>query len=143
MGFKGLVLFAGAAAFIWLASLYFRRTLGGVTGDALGAANEFVEVLVLCGALLLVKSRSRLFTFLQFSAKIIDEALGERRPRPAASILGLSHLLSQVLFTLRFLLSIETEKQIYLEAAMLPDVIELRAKIKEFKDRLEVLRGHL
>jgi len=26
---------------------------------------------------------------------------------------------------------------------MLPDVIEIRAKIKEFKDRLELLRGHL
>jgi len=26
---------------------------------------------------------------------------------------------------------------------MLPDVIEIRAKIKEFKDRLEILRGHL
>lgn len=30
-----------------------------------------------------------------------------------------------------------------MEATMLPDAIELRAKIKEINDRLELLRGHL
>lgn len=49
---KGLSLWAGAGVFIWLLSRYFKRTLGGVTGDVLGAANEAVEVLVLLGALL-------------------------------------------------------------------------------------------
>lgn len=52
LGFKGLVLWAGAGVLIWLMSRYFRRTLGGVTGDVLGAANEIVEVAVLGGALL-------------------------------------------------------------------------------------------
>jgi cobalamin synthase len=33
-------------------SRYFKKTLGGVTGDVLGAANEVVEVAVLLGALL-------------------------------------------------------------------------------------------
>ena len=51
-GFKGLVLWAGAAVLVWLGSRYFRRALGGVTGDVLGAANEILEVAVLGGALL-------------------------------------------------------------------------------------------
>jgi adenosylcobinamide-GDP ribazoletransferase len=52
LGLKGLVIMAGAGVFIWLASLYCREALGGVTGDVLGAANEIVEVLVLAGVLL-------------------------------------------------------------------------------------------
>jgi adenosylcobinamide-GDP ribazoletransferase len=52
LGFRGLILWAGAAGLVWLLSRYFRRTLGGVTGDALGAANEILEVAVLTGALL-------------------------------------------------------------------------------------------
>jgi adenosylcobinamide-GDP ribazoletransferase len=51
--FKGLALWAGAGVFIWLVSRFCKPTLGGVTGDVLGAANEMVEVLVLCGALIL------------------------------------------------------------------------------------------
>lgn len=51
-GYKGLVLWAGAGALVWLGSRYFRKTLGGVTGDVLGAANEILEVAVLGGALL-------------------------------------------------------------------------------------------
>ena len=43
---------AGAGVLIWLLSRYFKKTLGGVTGDVLGAANEVVEVAVLVGALL-------------------------------------------------------------------------------------------
>ena len=53
LGLKGLVLWAGAGAVIYLLSLYFRRALGGITGDVLGAANEIVEVAVLGGTLLL------------------------------------------------------------------------------------------
>ncbi len=53
LGLKGLVLWAGSGAVIWLLSLYFRRALGGVTGDVLGAANELIEVAVLGGTLLL------------------------------------------------------------------------------------------
>jgi len=52
-GVQGLIILAGAAVAVWLASLYFRKKLGGVTGDVLGAANELLEVLVLGGALLL------------------------------------------------------------------------------------------
>jgi adenosylcobinamide-GDP ribazoletransferase len=52
LGVKGLALWAGAGVLVWLLSLYFRKNLGGVTGDALGAANEVIEVAVLGGALL-------------------------------------------------------------------------------------------
>jgi adenosylcobinamide-GDP ribazoletransferase len=45
--FKGLMLLAGAGIIIWLASRYFQRTLGGVTGDVLGAANEILEAAIL------------------------------------------------------------------------------------------------
>ncbi len=53
LGATGLGLCAVAAGLVWLGSLYFQRSLGGVTGDILGATNEVVEVLVLIGALLL------------------------------------------------------------------------------------------
>lgn len=51
LGFKGLVIWAGVWFLTYLLSRYFRRVLGGVTGDALGAANEIIEVAVLGGAL--------------------------------------------------------------------------------------------
>jgi adenosylcobinamide-GDP ribazoletransferase len=51
-GIGGMALLAVAAAAVWLLSLYFRRKLGGVTGDVLGAANEVLEVLMLLGLLL-------------------------------------------------------------------------------------------
>jgi adenosylcobinamide-GDP ribazoletransferase len=52
LGFKGLALWAIAAALVWLGSRYFRKALGGVTGDVLGATNEILEVAVLGGALI-------------------------------------------------------------------------------------------
>jgi len=54
LGASGLVLCIAAATLVWLGSLYFQRRLGGITGDILGATNEFVEVMVLAGALVLV-----------------------------------------------------------------------------------------
>lgn len=49
---SGLLLLAAAAAVTWLLGIYFRKRLGGVTGDVLGAANEVLEILVLMGLLL-------------------------------------------------------------------------------------------
>jgi adenosylcobinamide-GDP ribazoletransferase len=53
LGVPGLSLLGAAAALVWLGSLYFKRRLGGITGDVLGATNEVVEIAVLAGALLL------------------------------------------------------------------------------------------
>lgn len=52
-GINGLLLLAIAGAAVWLLSIYFRKKLGGVTGDVLGAANEILEILALAGLLLL------------------------------------------------------------------------------------------
>jgi adenosylcobinamide-GDP ribazoletransferase len=49
---SGLLLLAAAGAAVWLLSLYFRKRLGGITGDVLGTANEVLEILVLMGLLL-------------------------------------------------------------------------------------------
>jgi adenosylcobinamide-GDP ribazoletransferase len=53
-GAHGLVLLLAAGVAVWLASHYFKRLLGGVTGDLLGAINEVLEILVLGGALVLL-----------------------------------------------------------------------------------------
>ena len=53
-GLRGLAILAAAALAVWGMSSFFRRQLGGVTGDVLGAANEILEVLGLAGALFLV-----------------------------------------------------------------------------------------
>lgn len=57
-GVRGLVLLAGAGVAVWLGSYYFRKKLGGVTGDVLGATNEALEVLVLGGSFLLLPDAS-------------------------------------------------------------------------------------
>ena len=62
-GIAGLVLMAGSGAVVWLMSLYFRKALGGVTGDVLGAANEVLEVLALGGSLLLASGASGVSVF--------------------------------------------------------------------------------
>ncbi len=51
-GPAGLLLLFGAGAAVWLMSFYFKKVLGGVTGDVLGAANEGLEVLLLAGGFL-------------------------------------------------------------------------------------------
>jgi adenosylcobinamide-GDP ribazoletransferase len=44
---RGLAALAVAAALTWGLALYFRRRLGGVTGDVFGAVNEVMEVIAL------------------------------------------------------------------------------------------------
>ena len=51
MGLKGLVILCLVGAVAILSTLYFRRRLGGITGDTLGALNETSELLFLIGAL--------------------------------------------------------------------------------------------
>ncbi|MBW1951957.1 MAG: adenosylcobinamide-GDP ribazoletransferase [Deltaproteobacteria bacterium] len=50
-GRRGLGAWGLIALSTWLASHYFQRRLGGITGDVLGAVNEFNEVLALAVAL--------------------------------------------------------------------------------------------
>jgi adenosylcobinamide-GDP ribazoletransferase len=46
-GYKGPISLVLAASVVWGFSRYFRRRLGGVTGDVYGALNEILETLVL------------------------------------------------------------------------------------------------
>ncbi len=46
LGRAALAVIGIAAAVMWLAGRYFRRRIGGITGDALGAANQMVELAV-------------------------------------------------------------------------------------------------
>lgn len=46
LGRSAFVVIGIAVAVMWLASRYFRRRIGGITGDALGAANQMVELAV-------------------------------------------------------------------------------------------------
>src|SRR6516165_12005342 len=45
LGRGGLACICGAAAAGWAAAVFFRRMIGGITGDCLGAANQFIELL--------------------------------------------------------------------------------------------------
>jgi len=45
LGRGGLACICGAAAAVWAAAVFFRRMIGGITGDCLGAANQFIELL--------------------------------------------------------------------------------------------------
>lgn len=51
-GIRSLPFLVVVGGLVLLLSRFFRKTLGGVTGDVLGAANEFLEVAVLAGGLL-------------------------------------------------------------------------------------------
>lgn len=46
LGVRALLVAAVAIVVTWLAARYFTRRIGGITGDALGAANQFVELSV-------------------------------------------------------------------------------------------------
>jgi adenosylcobinamide-GDP ribazoletransferase len=46
LGRRALPVVAGAVLVTWLAGRYFERRLAGITGDALGAANQMVELSV-------------------------------------------------------------------------------------------------
>ena len=43
-GFRGGIAFCATGVIVAIASIYFRRRLGGVTGDCFGAAFQFVEI---------------------------------------------------------------------------------------------------
>jgi len=45
LGGDGLACVCGAAAAVWAAAVFFRRMIGGITGDCLGAANQLIELL--------------------------------------------------------------------------------------------------
>lgn len=49
VGLRGAAIpaFASAAVVTFVAGLFFQRRLGGITGDCLGATNQFVELIVL------------------------------------------------------------------------------------------------
>ena len=45
LGRDGLACICGAAAAVWAAAVFFRRMIGGITGDCLGATNQLIELL--------------------------------------------------------------------------------------------------
>lgn len=55
LGFAGLLLLATATAVALGLGLWFRRLLGGMTGDTYGATNEVAEVTVLLAGLILIQ----------------------------------------------------------------------------------------
>jgi len=50
---EALVILGGVAATVWASSVLFRRMVGGITGDCLGAANQVIELI--CYLLLTVR----------------------------------------------------------------------------------------
>lgn len=55
MGLKGMILVLGLGVFVALLGLLFKRKLGGVTGDLLGAASELSEIFIFLTAHLILK----------------------------------------------------------------------------------------
>lgn len=45
LGSKGFICCIVIASFVWLARVYFKRRLGGVTGDIIGAVSEVAEII--------------------------------------------------------------------------------------------------
>lgn len=45
---RGILLFLGTSVFSWLTAIFFRKRLGGVTGDVLGAHLEWTEAGIFC-----------------------------------------------------------------------------------------------
>lgn len=68
-GYPGVISLGLAGLVVWGLSRYFRRRLGGVTGDVYGAANEILETLVL-GMTVLLGSWPGVFLFQAFPGKI-------------------------------------------------------------------------
>ncbi len=138
-GVRGPILLAAAGLLVWLGSLYCRKTLGGVTGDVLGAANEALEVLVLGGGppgWLVAAGPCRcgapdpVFSTRHFSDKINQRQvrrLGGRGGAPTAPAFRVPGFPGTLVK----------------EGVMLPDVMEIKNKLNGIKERLELLRGHL
>lgn len=50
---NGISIVIGFLVFLWLSTIFFKKRIGGVTGDTLGAVNEIGEVLILLFIVLL------------------------------------------------------------------------------------------
>lgn len=55
LNFKGILILLCLALWTWFFAGYFRRKLGGITGDVMGAYNEITEVLILLAGVGILK----------------------------------------------------------------------------------------
>ena len=46
LGWKGICVYLGVLCFVWLMGLVYKKKLGGVTGDIIGATGEMTEIIV-------------------------------------------------------------------------------------------------